>query len=207
MSTIKNTVLLAFTIALVSVFFSGCSKKNADVSVENKGDVHQEVKDKPPQPQKLGCIALDEAKTSYTPPDLYTGFTQCIAQKDFSRAVQLFMLAGIYSRFDEERIADTSSGPGRQALIVQATSALTDEERERFRQALEQLMNDSLALKNVCSQLVAIGYPAYFPEYVLSHEADSVAAENASADALIPSFDSQSAWERLLDSYAHCPKE
>ncbi len=209
MPTIRNTVWGAFAIVLFCVFFSGCSnKKHADISVEDKGDgVHHEMKNNLAQPQELGCIALEEARSSYPPPDLYKGFAQCIAQKDFSKAVQLFLLAGIYSRFDEERIVDPSSGPGRQALIVQATSALTDEEREGFRLALEQLMGDSLALKNVCSQLVTIGYPAYFPQYLLPHQTDTAVAEEPSADALIPAFDSQSAWERLLDSYAHCPEE
>jgi hypothetical protein len=60
--------------------------------------------------QTVGCIPVTEAKNSFIQADLYNGVAECLRQDRYDLANNLYLLAGVYSRFDAARISDKSAG-------------------------------------------------------------------------------------------------
>lgn len=154
----------------------------------------------------LPCISLSEAKQTYTPPDLHTAIAKCIAGAQFTRAAPLFALSGIYFRFDAERIADKTVRGGEQVMIMRTFSNFSEEQKEAFAKALNQLTESTSDLQATCAELVRIGPPAYFPRYLILHGMNAFISPSPLDNALIPNFDAESTWARLQEAYAHCPK-
>lgn len=156
--------------------------------------------------QDLACISLSESKQTYTPPDLHTAIAKCIAGAQFTKAAQLFMLSGIYLRFDAERIADKTVRGGGQVLILRTFLNFSKEQKEEFTKAFNQLAKNTSELQATCSELVRIGPPTYFPRYLILHGLNAFTSPNPLDNALIPNFDAESTWVHLQEAYAHCPK-
>lgn len=156
--------------------------------------------------QDLPCISTTDANPSHTPPDLHTGVAKCILEGDFARAARLFMLAGIYSRFDAERVADRTARGGSQVLIMRTFAGFSKEQKEEFTKAFNQLVNSRPELQAICTELVRIGPPSYFPKYLVLHGMNAFTSPSPLENALIPGFDSAATWVRLQDAYAHCPR-
>jgi hypothetical protein len=156
--------------------------------------------------QALPCFTLSEAKQTYTPPDLHTALAECVSSAEFAKAAQLFILAGINSRFDVQRVADKTAAGGLRILIMRTFSNFSEEQKEEFRKAINQLMKTPSGLQAICSELARIGPPTYFPKYLVLHGLNAFTSSNPLDNALDPSFDAASTWARLQDTYAHCPK-
>lgn len=154
----------------------------------------------------VACIALSEAKSAYTPPDIHTAIVKCISRGDFAKAASLFMLAGIYSRFDAERVADKTARGGVRVLIMNTFGRFSKEQKEGFSGAANQLTQASSELQAFCSELVRIGPPTYFPKYLILHGMNAFTSPNPLENAIDLSFDAVSTWARLQETYAHCPK-
>lgn len=190
-----------------SLFLSGCAAIWPDTTAEDTGAKEaQRVADHPAQPQEPDCLGLHALKPSYTPPDLHASLSRCIAQGKFSRAAQLFIVAGVYARFDGERLADSTAMAGGKILNAETVSRLTDEQRAQLRVAIQKILDEPAELKLVCSALEDTGYPRYFPEYLIQQGAQTAASDATPEDALLPAFDSQAVWEQLLATYALCPQ-
>jgi hypothetical protein len=78
--------------------------------------------------QTVGCIPITEAKNTLTPADLYKGVIECIHQDKYDLAAGLFALAGVYGRFDAERVADKTAGQAKTVLIM---NTLANEPQDR----------------------------------------------------------------------------
>ncbi len=155
--------------------------------------------------QMIGCIHLAEAKNTFTPPDLYKGVEACVAQDNYDFAVKLFILAGIYSWFDADRITDKTADQARTILITDTFATMSQGKKSKFSKALERLTKnpDPALIEKLCSEVEKVGTPNYYPSYMILHGIKAFTG-NPHEDALIKDFDASSAWKNLQSEYLHC---
>lgn len=156
--------------------------------------------------QTVGCIPLVEARNTFTPPDLYQGVEACVAQDNYDLAVRLFVLAGIYSWFDADRITDKTAAQARTILIANTFATMPQGKKAKFSKALDRLTKtpDPALVEKLCDDVEKVGAPTYYPSYMILHGIRTFTG-NPHEEALIKDFDVSRAWKNLQSEYLHCP--
>jgi ankyrin repeat protein len=152
----------------------------------------------------IACGGLDRLDNSHTPPDLYQGVKDCVEHDRYAEATGLLSLAGMESQFDAARVTDKSAGQAGQVLILMLFNGETQQKQDLLRAAVRALPADPKALAAVCAQVRRIGYPTYYPEYMVMHGINAFTGD-PHANALEPHFDAAAAWARLQTTYLNCP--
>ena len=153
--------------------------------------------------QSAGCLELDQLDNSRTPPDLYLGVSACLQQDKYRAAVAIFALAGMEGHFDAARVVDKTAGQAGQILINGTFDGLAAEKREKFAKAITEVAADSQALAQTCNRIRRIGFPVYYPGYMVVHGIHAFTAKPGDS-TIEPNFDSAAAWNSLLTSYLNC---
>lgn len=156
-------------------------------------------------PHALTCLSLSDSNASYAPPELHTGIVQCIQQGDFDKAARLFLLSGMYAKFDAARVADQTASAGGQVLIMKTFATVSKEQKEQFSASFRKVTSPP-ELPDLCMQITRIGPPSYFPKYLILHGLNAITSPNSLENAIKPDFDAPTTWNRLQDTYLHCPK-
>jgi Protein of unknown function (DUF3617) len=151
----------------------------------------------------VGCVPLETLYNTRTPPDLYLGVSACIQKDDYHAAAALFALAGIESRFDAARVLDKSAGQAGTVLIMNTFNGLPQDKRERFGKAVGDLAADPNAMTDTCRTIRKIGYPNYYPEYMVLHGINAFTAKPGDG-TLVAGFDAPVTWNFLLTNYLSC---
>lgn len=153
--------------------------------------------------QPLTCVSLELVAKDHTPPDLYQGVSACIQLEDYRTAVALFALAGMESRFDAQRVLDKTAGQAAQVLIMNTFNGVPEDKRAKFQAAVKAVAADPEALSRTCASVRKIGYPTYYPEYMVLH---GIRAFTAKPDdpTMEPNFDGATTWNSLLSTYLNC---
>jgi hypothetical protein len=154
--------------------------------------------------QEVGCIPLVQAKNTFTPADLYKGISECIAQDKYDLAASLFMLAGIYSMFDAERLTDKTAGQAGIALAIITSSPLSQEKKGKFGEAIQRIVKGPEILRRQCGEIQKIGMPNYYPNYMILHGIKAFTG-NPHDGALVSDFDAPGTWKNLQTIFLHCP--
>lgn len=156
--------------------------------------------------QTVGCIPLAQAQNTFTPPDLYKGVEACVAQDNYDLAVRLFVLAGMYSWFDADRITDKSAAQARTILITNTFDTMLQGKKVKFSKALDRLTKnpDPELVEKLCDEVEKLGAPNYYPSYMILHGIKAFTG-NPHEEALIKDFDASSTWKNLQSEYLHCP--
>jgi len=156
--------------------------------------------------QTIGCIHIEDAKNTYTPADIYKGSGECISQEKYDLAVDLNALAGVYARFDAERITDKTAGQANSALIMKTFSTLPQDKKSKFAEIMKRTANNPESLNKLCVSIRKIGMPNYYPNYMILHGIKAFTG-NPHEGALVENFDSSAAWKKTLSGYLHCHSE
>jgi hypothetical protein len=155
--------------------------------------------------QAIGCIPLTAARSTFTPPDLYLGVTECIAQDKYDDAAGLFALASVYGRFDAERVADSSAAQAKSVLLMNTFAAVPREKRTRLNEALGRITRSPELLRKLCLEVQRVGMPGYHPKYMILHGIEAFSV-NPVVEPLRKDFDAQGFWKHLQTVYLHCQK-
>lgn len=153
----------------------------------------------------LACLRAEQIESAFTPPDLHTGFLKCLDERRGEDAVLMFMMAGIYARFDARRIDDPSVQAGPQMLIIKTSSGFTPLQRDVFVKDVQGRIGKPETTQAFCAALKRIGPPTYAPRYLVLHGLKAFTAVNPMDNAQRADFNADLTWKSLLDSYAHCP--
>ena len=119
--------------------------------------------------QPLGCVELDQLDNSRTPPDLYVGVSACVQQENYRAAVAIFALAGMDGHIDAARVIDKTAGQAGQILNSATFDALPTEKRDRFAKTVTEVAADPAALARTCNRIRRMGFPTYYPGYMVVH--------------------------------------
>ena len=154
--------------------------------------------------QAINCIPLAEVKRKFTPPDLYKGVADCLAKNEYESAARLFALAGIYARFDAERVTDKTAGQARTVLIMNTFSNVPEDQKNKLNASLSRITKTPELLGDLCRELAQLGMPDYYPNYMILHGIRAFSG-NPHDGALVANFDAMGTWKGLLSTYLHCP--
>jgi hypothetical protein len=152
----------------------------------------------------LACSTVDKLKDTDTPPDLYAGFVDCGKRRRYEDAVYFFALAGVYSYFDAQRVADDTAHQAHSALTSQAMDQFDEDTRQAVFAQLKITLGDPAKLPTACAAIERIGPPNYKPDYMIQHGMNAVIGKKQDNDGLVPDFDPKAAWRKSLDNYLHC---
>jgi hypothetical protein len=174
------------------------------IVVERKGNVtNLNVVGQLAAKQPLSCVSIDGVGKDHTPPDLYQGVSACIQQEDYRTAVALFALAGMESRFDAQRVLDKTAGQAGQVLVMDTFNSLPNDRRAKFQAAVKAVAADPEALSRTCATIRKIGYPTYYPAYMVLHGIRAFTA-NPDDPTMEPNFNAAGVWDSLLSTYLIC---
>ena len=182
---------------IIVLFLFGASQIIAQktISIEANGNLES--------PKPLLCVHLSQVTNENNPADILNGMRECIKLKDFKNAVRLFAIAGVYGKFDTYRVINKSA---HQALLVLQQSIIMNlEESERnslFESLNKELEQGSDSLNEICQAINKIGFPKYFPKYMIQHGIQAFTGKEG--NGLNEKFDSQKSWNLALKEYLHC---
>jgi len=154
-------------------------------------------------PSAEACIPLGMTKNILTPPDLFKRVSACIAQENYDEAARLYALAGIYSIFDAQRIADKRAVRERKVLIASTFSAISSDRKTRFAEAQKRLGRNPASRVKLCNDVKRIGMPGYFPNYLITYNR-STPANTGSQQMLMRNFNPEKEWKTLRTLYLGC---
>jgi hypothetical protein len=153
--------------------------------------------------QPATCINLDMTANGRGPPTLYLGVADCVKHDEYQRATELFVLAGLDSQFDAERVRDKSGQQTGQDILMNALQSIAPKQREAFARAIQALHASPQSLATLCEKTHRIGYPTYFPDYMVMHSTNSLTV-TPQPDALKSAFDAAATWQLVRTRYLNC---
>jgi hypothetical protein len=153
--------------------------------------------------QPATCTNLAITANGRGPPVLYLGVADCVKHDEYQRAIELFVLAGLDSQFDAERVRDKSGQQTGQDILMNALQSIAPKQREAFARAIQALHASPQSLAALCEKTHRIGYPTYFPDYMVMHSANSLTV-TPQLDALKPAFDAAATWQLVRTRYLNC---
>jgi hypothetical protein len=82
-------------------------------------------------------------------------------------------------------------------------NGLPTDRRAKFQAAVRTVGADPELLSRTCASIRKIGYPTYYPAYMVLH---GIRAFTAKPDdpTMEPNFDGAAAWNSLLSTYLNC---
>lgn len=148
----------------------------------------------------LDCLRIDQVRNIYTPADLMVSHDKCIQARRYEDALTLLLIAGTYSRFDVERVADQTSHDAMQAMEADDPPVL--ETRQHMDPIIAKYKApNSPEMAKFCVAIKRIGAPDYYPAYMIDH---GMGAALGRSNGLVADFDAQKGWKDALSSYMHC---
>jgi hypothetical protein len=152
----------------------------------------------------VGCVGPARLQNKYTPPDLYRALGRCLQQEKYREAAFLFALAGVYGRYDTQRVADRTAHQAIAVLRMQTFAPLSKDKEDGFKKTLQESLGSPGGLAAACREITRIGPPDYHPRYMIQHGMGAFLKDGPS-DGLVTGFDAPAAWKRSLESFLHCP--
>lgn len=197
-----KTLLSVFTI----LSFAAHTASAQEVEMPKNGNIRSfETADNLAVQRTLGCISIAEAKSEFTPPDLFQGLIACVQREDYEAAGNLYYLGRIYTAFDALRVADTTAGQAGSVLMMQTWGAMPDDRRKRLSERLDVVMATPDLQRKLCDDLKKVGMPSYRPTYMISHGMGAFFG-GATGGELVKDFDGASTWTMLLGRLKDCPR-
>ena len=153
----------------------------------------------------IGCIDFAQVKNIYTPADLLKGAVACFHAGDSVRGVNLFWLSSAYGRYDIARVADGTAHQGLIVLRMSSFEPFSDEDKTSISESLGAFQSSPEKWAAFCSQLRALGAPAYHPNYMIQHGMGAINPWSAEGvNGLLEDFDPEAAWQTLVDDTMKC---
>lgn len=152
----------------------------------------------------IGCADSGQISNGHTPADLYMGLSECLEEGNLENGVLLFALAGVYGRYDTFRVSDPSAHQAMSVLRMTAVDPIDESTRAKFDEILKNTLGSPDGLDRICREVRKIGAPDYFPRYMIQHGMKAITGDSTK-DGLVTDFEPESAWEKSLDTYLHCP--
>jgi hypothetical protein len=148
-----RTILLACTVLCLAA----CSPK------QDKRMVNFKTQGSRMSVRPVACVNLSQVSPLHSPAELLPGVRDCIYIEDYTRAAQLYGLAGLYGRIDVLRVEDPTAHEVISVLIKRNLDRFPQEQLDHVQGAIERLSNDSRAMKEVCEEIRAIRAAGLLP--------------------------------------------
>lgn len=183
----KKMLFVFTTLCIVSV--------NAEIyNIESKGNLESK--------HPTNCIEIEELTNKNTPADIFIGIAKCLDKSDYQKAGELYFAALAYGRFDAFRVEDRTAHQAISVLRMNYLGNLNEVDTNEFQSALKKVNGE---LNTICCSLKKLGKPDYYPNYMIQHGMSAFLGSQ-SKSALVDNFNSDKAWEDVLNNYIKCAK-
>jgi hypothetical protein len=147
----------------------------------------------------VGCIRIEKLKNIYTPADLYPAARLCLKEEKLDKASMIFLVAGLYSKYDSARIHDKSAAQARSILILKNMSGLDKKVNNNWKKVINNIIDGETEEHNIfCKEIEKLGKPLYRPDYMILHGMQAFFSDFDIDNALIENFDGDIMWTKLL---------
>lgn len=146
----------------------------------------------------LPCIDLTKVENSYTPADLLVSVAECIDEKNYRAAADLYRLAKGYALYDRARIKDPTVATAFKALAFKYVKAMLGTSPEPMVAALQKPL-----AKSQCDVIVRLGQPNYYPRYMIQHGIQAAEKEDVNLNFLSEE-ESDSVWNYVINESLRC---
>ena len=110
----------------------------------------------------------------------------------------MYMLGNMYGLFDAARVADETAAQGIIVLQMEAFSNIDKQKIDKINETLSvDLKKGGSARTKLCSDIRSLGYPAYYPSYMILHGIKAFHG-NPHENAIKKDFDAEKTWNGLL---------
>lgn len=200
-----RSLLLTFLFIFPAVVLAQAHEPPRIIKEQNGKFTNYRVEGSLASTQAVGCIPLAEAKNTFTPPDLYKGASDCLNKDEYESAAELFALAGIYGRFDAERVSDKTARQAVTVMLMSAFANVSQDKKERFNTVLSRITRADGGLGRLCEHVQRVGMPDYYPSYMILHGIKAFTGDPHDG-AIKTDFDPSGVWKNLQAAYLHCPR-
>lgn len=152
-----------------------------------------------------GCTELHEISPYHIPPGIFSGVRECLLAGRTENAIGLYLIGGVYGRYDAQRVVDRTAHQIIPALNFTTFTGLESAVTDAFQEAVGRRGHDSDVHQRDCRLIRRIGPPAYKPTYMTAHGMGNFTGDDDHGQALVSDFDSAKAWEKVLTEWARCP--
>jgi uncharacterized RDD family membrane protein YckC len=179
------TLIILFILNMIIPNFLPEERNLTFTTISGKRQMESKLK------KNSNCISINKITNQYDPVDLMITMKSCINSKEYNKAAENLFLAKIFGMFDASRISDKTAGQAVVVLQINIMSNVDKDQRQEFQKVINnEFSKGSDGLKNLCKSFNKIGYPIYYPIYMISH--------GMHGGGLVDDFDAKSRWEELL---------
>lgn len=154
--------------------------------------------------QDRGCLRLEEADASMTPPDLVLSALDCDRAGRTGDLAELYLLLMARGIFDGKRVTDVSAPQAIWVLREEFVAQISAAGGDAVQAELERLMGDKSGPDHAafCARIMAVPAPDYVPDYMIAHGMAAMLDEGA--DPLVEGFDGLAEWAAVLREEFEC---
>jgi hypothetical protein len=158
-----------------------------------------------PQTQ-LACITQDKLTNKFSPLELWKNIAICIDQEKYDAGVFMYALAGVYGRFDIQRVADQSAHQASKVLPMMVFDSGNKAKVAAFKEKIGQTLGNDQLRTRFCKDIAQMGLPDYYPTYMTQHGLQAASGRSSVDQVLVPNFNSSVAMKEALSGYLMCPR-
>jgi hypothetical protein len=190
-------MLLAIAIPALAVArqdaFLAQGQQQGDYKVTQQGNVTNYETEGNLAPTAAGIPgSVEEITPEHNPVNIMLLARNKLDEGDTDSAAMAFIIARIYGAYDTQRVADQSAHQGISVLTMEAFNGVEPDKMKALDTALK-----GLDLEEITQTAREIGKPAYRPSYMIQHGIQAFTGQTG--DGLVPGFDPDAAWEKVLD--------
>jgi len=149
------------------------------------------------------CVTIKEAKNQFTPADLAVAVVRCGKQKQYDKAIELFILMQLRSVYDTKRVEDRTAHQAGQVLALQIRNALGKSRMDKIAAANDRFGGNGSPRHNAfCAEVKRTGPPNYHPTYMIQHGMSAFTGRKG--NGIVKGFRPQKVWSDLLANYMKC---
>lgn len=139
--------------------------------------------------------SVKEITPEHNPVNILLLARKKLDEGDTDSAAKAFLIARIYGVYDMMRVSDATAHQGMSVLVKEIFTGIEPTKEQALDTAIKGLNREETV-----QMAEEIGQPAYRPDYMIQHGVE--AFTGLSGDGLVPGFNGNSAWQKILWDFA-----
>ena len=151
------------------------------------------------------CKSINQVHNKLTPVNMLLNSHYCAANKDYAASNDWFFIARTYSAFDKKRVKDKSAHQIFNVTAYKISFTWSKETRDavKIHQSTQRKKP-----KEYCSALRSLGYPTYYPSYMIKHGAiyinNTIQGKSTHPNSFIHKINNDEVWKEVINEIAKC---
>lgn len=150
------------------------------------------------------CLDKKRLTNKLDPVTLWRSSASCVSAGRYEEGIFIYGMAGAFTVFDAQRVADESAHAAGSAIAMLAFQSLPTDKEAEFKTRVKETFGNESKLSGYCKEIEKMGPPDYYPSYMIEYGLGAISAAHGGQPLVVP-FDSRSAWPKAVKQYLRCP--